>query len=171
MKTAFGSPLPSRVRSPVIASVEVDLYTPGARVCPPKSPAMLIGAVDRPAASLYAMVKEACACCAGISPAYIAPFTVAGGVPGTKAVPGQTPRSPLIRLGPVLVTVLPAKTAKVPADPSSMGACAGGACAAARFAPIKQRVTAAPTRNALTLFVGFTDPHFTSLCFLLFFMT
>src|SRR5947207_13816530 len=50
MKTAFGSPLASSVRSPVTASVEVDLYRPGARVCPPKSHATAIGAVDRPAA-------------------------------------------------------------------------------------------------------------------------
>src|ERR1700686_4310879 len=72
-------------------------------------------------------------------------------------------------LGPVLVTVLAPRTAKLPADPRSIGASAAGACAM-RFVAVKQRATAAATRNALTLFVGFTDPHFTSLCSLLFFM-
>src|ERR1700694_3052185 len=50
MKTAFGLPLASRVRSPVIASVEVDLYRPGARVCPPKSPATSTTPTFSPAA-------------------------------------------------------------------------------------------------------------------------
>jgi hypothetical protein len=37
-------------------------------------------------------------------------LTVPGGNPVT-AVPGLTPRSPLITLGPVFVTVVPARTA------------------------------------------------------------
>ena len=43
-------------------------------------------------------------------PCAMAPFTVPGGNPVT-AVPGLTPRSPLMTLGPVLVTVVPARTA------------------------------------------------------------
>src|SRR5260370_12093983 len=65
IQTAFGLPLAFRVRSPVIASEEWDLYRPGSRVRPTKSAAStLIGAVVRPAASLNATSKEACACCA-----------------------------------------------------------------------------------------------------------
>ena len=53
MKTASASPRASRVRSPDdIASEDVDLYRPGARVCPPIFPATVMGATVRPAASL-----------------------------------------------------------------------------------------------------------------------
>ena len=51
--------------------------------------------------------------------------TVPGGNPVT-AVPGLTPRFPLIVLGPVLVTVVPARTAKLPAVPRPTGP--GGLC-------------------------------------------
>ncbi len=47
------------------------------------------------------------------------------------AVPGLTPRSPLITDGPVLVTVEPASTAKLPAVPS------GTTVAAAWAVPVK----------------------------------
>ena len=46
------------------------------------------------------------------------------------AVPGLTPRSPLIALGPVLVTVEPASTAKLSAVPRPTGAWAARACGA-----------------------------------------
>src|SRR6202023_3835250 len=36
---------------------------------------------------------------------------------------GQTPSSPLITLGPMLVTVVPARTAKFPADPRNTALC------------------------------------------------
>src|ERR1700691_2222969 len=52
--------------------------------------------------------------------------TMPGGNPVT-AVPGLTPRSPLMLLGPVLVTVVPARTAKLPAVPSPTGAVAATA--------------------------------------------
>ncbi|WP_246507059.1 hypothetical protein [Actinocrinis puniceicyclus] len=49
--------------------------------------------------------------------------TMPGGNP-VIAVPGLTPRSPLIWLAPVLVTAEPANTAKLAAVPRSTGACA-----------------------------------------------
>ena len=60
--------------------------------------------------------------------AWIVPFTIPGGKPAT-AVPGLTPRSPLTTVGPVLVTVEPPRTAKLPAAPS------GGATAMADSRP------------------------------------
>src|SRR6266851_637927 len=111
----------------------------------------------RPATLLYATAKAACACCAAVSLACIVPFTVPGGLNPVTEVPGQSPRSPLIVVAPVLVTVLPARTAKFAADPRFIGA-----CAAVRFAAVKERATAAPRRHAPTLFVRFIDPHFTS---------
>ena len=114
-----------RVRSPDdIASEDWDLYRPGGRVCPPRFPATVIGAVDRPAASLYAMVKEACACCATESPACIVPITCPGGSPGTQ-VPAQTPRTPLIMLGPVLVTAAPARIANFAVVAGAVGGTVG----------------------------------------------
>ncbi len=46
----------------------------------------------------------------------MAPVTMPGGNP-VIAVPGLTPRSPLMTLAPVLVTALPASTPKLPAVP------------------------------------------------------
>ena len=72
MKTALASPLPSSVRAPVMPSDDVDLYTPVARVWPPRSPAT--PAVDaRPAASLYATVSADCAVRLSLVPKYSAP--------------------------------------------------------------------------------------------------
>src|SRR5579862_7921761 len=117
MNTALLLPCPSSVRSPEeIASVEVDLYNPGANVWPPRFPATAIGAVVRPAASLYAIVNAACARCAAVSPAWIDPVTCPGGKPTTE-VPVQTPRSPFTVVGPVLVTAVPARTPKLAAAP------------------------------------------------------
>ena len=39
------------------------------------------------------------------------------------AVPGLTPRSPVMRVGPVRVTVDPARTTNAAAAPSTKGAC------------------------------------------------
>jgi hypothetical protein len=61
----------------------------------------------------------------------VPPVTVPGGNPVT-AVPGLTPRSPLMALGPVLVTVVPARTAKLPAVPRPTGAVAAVAGCEAR---------------------------------------
>jgi len=44
------------------------------------------------------------------------PLTIPGGNPVTE-LPGLRPRSPVMVLGPVLVTVEPASTAKFPAVP------------------------------------------------------
>jgi len=58
----------------------------------------------------------------------VPPVTIPGGKPVT-ALPGETPRSPLILLTPVLVTVEPARTAKLAAVPSDGAlACNGLAC-------------------------------------------
>lgn len=66
MKTAAGSDWASNVTVPVSPSAESALYTPGASVCPPRSEDTNVGGV-RPAASLYAVVRSACACSAGAS--------------------------------------------------------------------------------------------------------
>src|SRR6185503_18768341 len=122
MNTAFSSPCASRVRSPEeISSEVVDLYRPGARVWPPRFPATVIAPLVRPAASLYAVVKSNCAWAAAASATCIVPLTVPGGNPVT-AVPGLNPRSPLIVVGPVLVTVEAARTTNVLADPRMTGA-------------------------------------------------
>ena len=69
------------------------------------------------ASALAAVVASACACWASASALWMVPLlTTPGGNPVT-AVPGLTPRSPLIDEGPVLVTVEPASTAKLEAVP------------------------------------------------------
>jgi len=76
---------------------------------------------------LYAVVKSLLACAATASASWMTPLlTVPGGNP-VIAVPGLTPRSPLIVLGPVLVTVDPASTAKLAAVPRPTGAWAARA--------------------------------------------
>jgi hypothetical protein len=50
-------------------------------------------------------------------PVYVAPITVPGGNPVT-AVPSETPRSPVMVVAPVFVTVVPARTPKDEAVPS-----------------------------------------------------
>ena len=89
-----------------------------------------IGAVVRPAASLYAVVKHNLALVALTSLTRITPpITLPGGKPVT-ADPGLNPRSPLlITVGPVLVTVEPAKIAKSAAQ-SKLTACRGTSGAA-----------------------------------------
>jgi hypothetical protein len=86
MKTAFGLPCPSRVTVPVRAIEDADLYTPGAKVWPPRSLVTVVAGV-RPAASLYAVVRSDWACCAVESATYSVPWTTPGGKPVTE-VPG-----------------------------------------------------------------------------------
>jgi hypothetical protein len=126
MKTAFGSPPASRVSDPPTSSEEDALYTPGARVAPAPMKAGTLAVGLRPAASLYAVVRSDSACNATASAPCMAPFTMPGGNPVT-ALPGLTPRSPLMTLGPVLVTVVPARTPKLPAVPRPTGAVAATA--------------------------------------------
>src|ERR1051326_7889326 len=76
----------------------------------------------RAAAALYAVVRSAWARAAAASAAWIVPLIAPGGNPVT-AVPGLKPRSPLTVVAPVLVTVEAARTANVPADPRTTGAC------------------------------------------------
>ena len=87
-------------------------------VCPPRFPATVIAPTVRPAASLYAVVKSSCAWAAAGSPKCVVPFTVGAPV---SVVPGLTPRSPLTVVPPVLVTVEPASTPNVVADPRATG--------------------------------------------------
>lgn len=63
-------------------------------------------------------------CCAAESPACIVPITCPAGNPGTE-VPAQTPRSPLIMLGPVLVTAAPTRTAKFAVLAGAVGGTVG----------------------------------------------
>ena len=71
-----------------------------------------------PAAVLYAAVRSLCACAAVASAAWnTPPITMPGGNPKI-ALPGETPTSPWITVGPVFVTVDPANTAKLSAVPS-----------------------------------------------------
>src|SRR5207245_6085976 len=92
----------------------------------PRSPATVIAPTVRPAASLYAVVRSVWAWAAAASPVWIVPFTVPGPPSIVKnpvtAVPGLTPRSPLTVVPPVLVTVEPARTPNVAADPRATGA-------------------------------------------------
>src|SRR3990172_9214042 len=53
------------------------------------------------------------------------PVTLPGGKP-VIALPGLTPRSPKMVVGPVLVTVWPPRTAKLAAEPSPGAVCAPG---------------------------------------------
>jgi hypothetical protein len=126
MKTAPAFPWAFRISSPPTSSDDVALYTPGSSDWPaPMKPPRLAAGV-RPAASLYAVVKSDCAPDATPSVWCTVPLTMPGGKP-VIAVPGLRPRSPLSRLGPVLVTVLPASTAKLPAVPRPTGATAAPA--------------------------------------------
>src|SRR2546421_4365885 len=69
IQTAFVWPWASSVRSPAeIASEDVDLYRPGARVWPPRFPATATAPTVRPAASLYEAVKLVSAWDAAASP-------------------------------------------------------------------------------------------------------
>lgn len=124
--TALGSPCASRVTVPVRPIGPAVLYTPATRVSPPRSAGTPMAGV-RPAASLYAVVRSFCACNATASATCCVPLiTVPGGKPVT-ALPGLTPRSPEMIEGPVLVTVVPANTAKGVAVPNPTGGCAADA--------------------------------------------
>jgi hypothetical protein len=143
MKTAFESPCAFRISAPPTSSDDVALYTPGAIDWPaPMKPGNAVAGV-RPAASLYAVVKSDSAPAATPSVWCTVPFTIPGGKP-VIALPGLTPRSPLRMLGPVLVTVVPANTAKLLAVPRPTGATAAPAlgCVA-----ISRMIAAASARN------------------------
>ena len=113
-------PLASKVRLPDdIDSDEVDLYSPGVNVSPPIFPdKVTISWHVLPAASLYAFVKSRFATAAVVSSICCVPVTVAGGNPLTEE-PGLSPRSPVIAVAPVLVTVEPANIAKVEVLPGA----------------------------------------------------
>ena len=83
---------------------------------PDRSGRMVDGAV---AASVYAVTRSVCACSATASAVCWVPVTVPGGNPVTElAVPGLSPRSPVITVGPVFEIADPARTAKLRAVPS-----------------------------------------------------
>src|ERR1700704_2988421 len=141
MKTAFGSPFASRVTSPVRPSVEEEKYTPGVRVCPAMS-GRLVASGARPAASLYAVVRSVCACPATASVAWTEPCNVMEERP-VIAVPGLTPRSPVIVVGPVLVTVLAPSTPKLSAVPRPTRAWLEAMAGSSRMVETKTSETAA----------------------------
>jgi hypothetical protein len=128
IQTALGSPWASRVSDPPTSKEDEAWYTPGVSVWPAPMKAGTFAVGLRPAASLYAVVRADWAVPATRSARWmVPPLTMPGGNPVT-AVPGLTPRFPLIRVGvTVLVTVDPARTAKLPAVPRPTGATAAPA--------------------------------------------
>jgi hypothetical protein len=151
MKTALGSPSAFRVRVPVRPSAPSELvsYTPGARVSPVRSAPSWVGGPS-PAAWVYAVVRSFWAPSATLSAAYVVDggSTMPGGKPVT-AEPGSTPKSPEIVDAPVLVTVVPAKTAKgvAVARFTVVAAAAGTAPRAAQMATVLSPSTAAHQRG------------------------
>jgi hypothetical protein len=99
-----------RVRVPVNDKLEVDPYIPATRVEPPRSPDTVVTGV-RDAASRYAVVKSFWAIDATPSVTWVAPDDCTPGGKPINAVPGESPMSPEMTDGPVLVMVLPANTA------------------------------------------------------------
>src|SRR5450756_3181039 len=73
-----------------------------------------------PAASLYAVTRSLLAWSATASAKCTAPFTVTLVRP-VNAVPGCSPTSPLIVVGPVLVILSPARTAQLEVVPRFTG--------------------------------------------------
>ena len=110
--TEFGLPAPSSTSGPVRLSAPLlgAAYTPPIRTRLARS-AAVVASIDRPAASLYAVVRSDCACCAAALVASIVPGAVTrpGGKP-VMDVPGQSPTLELSTLLLVLVTVEPAST-------------------------------------------------------------
>ena len=84
----------------------------------------------------YAVWAAAWAAVAVASPAWIVPpVTVPGGKPVT-AVPGLTPKSPVMTVAPALVTVEAPRTAKLCAEPSG-----GADWARARLPALNMQIT------------------------------
>jgi hypothetical protein len=122
-----------------------DVHTHKGRVSPPRSEMgvkTLVGV--RPAASLYAVVKACCAWAAAASAIWIVPLTV--GDPVTEA-PGLSPRSPLIVVVGMLVTVEAARTANVLADPRATGARPPDVPPAVVKLQLKSPASAVPARS------------------------
>src|ERR1019366_340238 len=90
------------------------------------------------AASMYAVVRSFLAFKATESLMCLTPVTVPGGNPVTDE-PGSSPRLPVITLGPVLVTVEPARTVKLRAVPRfGLVAAKASSGATATRAPVKK---------------------------------
>jgi len=151
IQTAFGSFCASRISAPETPSPDEALYTPGARTWPAPMEAVARGVELCPAALLYAVVKSACAPFATPAPSsmYWVPVTVPGGNPVTE-VPGYKPRSPPMVLGPVLVTVVPARTPKLAAVPRSgaVAVAASAGCVAMNRATAPAARAPAPRGDA-----------------------
>ena len=153
MKTAFGLPPASKVTVPVRPTEDAELYTPGDRVCPPRSAE--IGEVGpSPAATLYAVTSASFAPCVIASPAWFVPLIVRLPVP-VSVVVGNVPTSPSIVVGPVLETPAPASTPKLEAVPS------GTAVAAAWAVPVIPAIS--PTDVAVLMTTNNTAPRRTRL--------
>src|SRR5579871_4872287 len=98
-------------------------------VSPPRSCPVRLKLHGCPARELYAVVVSLCAPAATASASCIVPggTTIPGGNPVT-AVPGLTPTSPLITVGPVFVTAELPSTAKDAAVPSEGAVAADRVC-------------------------------------------
>src|SRR5665213_232868 len=139
MKTESGLPPPLRVTVPVRPMDEVERYTPETSVDPPKSPATVTYG-DRPAALLEAVMRSFSAVSATPFATYVAPVVWEPGGNPESAVPGESPMSPLIVVGPVLVMALPANTAKDDAVPRLTGAVAADAVWAPKAAKVRNAI-------------------------------
>src|SRR5450759_1878144 len=133
-------PEPFSVKVPVSVGAVVWQYTPGTRVWPPRFRPVLLFVAGHtwPAPLVYASPASVWAIPATESPLCCGPDTP-GGKPVT-ALPGATPSRPVIQLGPVFVTVVPASTAKFPADASP-----GSVAASADAGQISRTRAARPT--------------------------
>jgi hypothetical protein len=135
MKTEPASPAPLSVSVPVRARLDGAWYTPATRVAPPRSAPIDVAGV-RPRASRYAAVLAACAEAASVLATSVVPeLCTPGGKPVTE-VPGDKPMSPEMTDDPVLVTVVPARTAKGAALERLTGDVAADAGPASKAAPI-----------------------------------
>ena len=116
MKSAFASPLASRTRFPELEKVPPEAeYVPGATVCEARSGVarttgagalMSLNAVTRSVCAVFATVSAICC-----MPDMVTEVLPVNEDPGNS--PTLPPALPLITVGPVLVTVVAAKTAKV----------------------------------------------------------
>jgi len=109
-------PLAFSERVPVSWAEDEKWYVPGGRTIPPRSCPVRSLVGGKATAALYAFNASAWAAAAAEVPACMFPLSMPGGNP-VIAVPGETPRSPLMIVIPVLVTVVAPRTPKVAADP------------------------------------------------------
>src|SRR5665647_1049306 len=116
----------------------------------------------RPAASLYAVTRSFLAWSATASVKCTAPVTVTSARPA-NCVPGCSPTSPVIVVGPVLVIVVPAKTAKLAVVPRFTGGWAAILIAGTAIITTITSVNSGIDRIQLSVFIGPFTPPFSTL--------